>query len=127
LLRRLPLAARDAELLAPAPSMPPAPRMPPTLAPTVPAEETRRGFASMQREIKDLRRLLESELAHVSWNDKRLREPLQARVLEDLSSMDIAPDVAGALAALTPRRTNLEDPSNIPMALLLKLCRWSTS
>ena len=34
--------------------------------------------------------------------------------------MDIAPDVAAALAALTPRRTNLGDPSNIPMALLLK-------
>jgi len=96
------------------------PRMPPTLATPVAVEETRRGFASMQREIKDLRRLLESELAHVSWNDKRLREPLQARVLEDLSSMDIAPDVAAALAARTPRRTNLGDPSNIPMALLLK-------
>jgi flagellar biosynthesis protein FlhF len=84
------------------------------------ADETRRGFASMQREIGDLRRLLESELAHISWNDKRLREPLQARVLQDLSSMDIAPDVAARLAALTPRRTNLGDPSNIPMALLLK-------
>jgi flagellar biosynthesis protein FlhF len=103
-----------------APAAAPAPRMPPTLAPPVPAEETRRGFASMQREIKDLRKLLESELAHVSWNDKRLREPLQARVLEDLSAMDIAPDVAAALAAVTPRRTNLGDPSNIPMALLLK-------
>jgi flagellar biosynthesis protein FlhF len=98
----------------------PPPRMPPTLATPPAAEETRRGFASMQREIKDLRRLLESELAHISWNDKRLREPLQARVLEDLSSMDIAPDVAAALAVLTPRRTNLGDPSNIPMALLLK-------
>jgi flagellar biosynthesis protein FlhF len=74
----------------------------------------------MQREIKDLRRLLESELAHISWNDKRLREPLRARVLEDLSSMDIAPDVAARLATFTPRRTNLGDPSNIPMALLLK-------
>ena len=74
----------------------------------------------MQREIKDLRRLLESELAHISWNDKRLREPLRARVLEDLSAMDIAPDVAARLATLTPRRTNLGDPSNIPMALLLK-------
>jgi flagellar biosynthesis protein FlhF len=84
------------------------------------AEETRRGFATMQREIKDLRRLLESELSHISWNDKRLREPLRARVLEDLSSMDIAPDVAARLATLTPRRTNLGDPSNIPMALLLK-------
>jgi flagellar biosynthesis protein FlhF len=84
------------------------------------ADETRRGFASMQREIKDLRRLLESELAHISWNDKRLREPLRARVLEDLSSMDIAPDVAARLATLAPRRTNVGDASNIPMALLLK-------
>ena len=92
---------------------PPALRMPQLATPPA-AEETRRGFASMQREIKDLRRLLESELAHISWHDKRLREPLQARVLEDLSAMDIAPDVAAALAALTPTRTNLGDPSNIP-------------
>ena len=100
---------------------PPQPRPATTkLAPAPAAEETRRGFASMQREIKDLRRLLESELAHISWNDKRLREPLRARVLEDLSSMDIAPDVAARLATLTPRRTNLGDASNIPMALLLK-------
>ena len=88
--------------------------------PSPAADETRRGFASMQREIKDLRRLLESELAHISWNDKRLREPLRARVLEDLSSMDIAPDVAARLATLAPRRTNVGDASNIPMALLLK-------
>jgi flagellar biosynthesis protein FlhF len=95
-------------------------RRPPPLSTPAAAEETRLGFASVQREIKDLRRLLESELAHISWNDKRLREPLKARVLEDLSAMDIAPDVAATLAALTPRRTNLGDPSNIPMALLLK-------
>ena len=48
----------------------------------------------------------------MSWNDKRLREPLKARVLEELSAMDIAPDVAMALAALTPQRTNLENPSH---------------
>jgi flagellar biosynthesis protein FlhF len=98
----------------------PAPAVLVRQAPAPAAEETRRGFASMQREIKDLRRLLESELSHISWNDKRLREPLRARVLEDLSAMDIAPDVAARLATLTPRRTNLGDPSNIPMALLLK-------
>jgi flagellar biosynthesis protein FlhF len=118
---------------APAPRAAPAPARASEVRPTAPApavlvrqapapaaEETRRGFASMQREIKDLRRLLESELSHISWNDKRLREPLRARVLEDLSAMDIAPDVAARLATLTPRRTNLGDPSNIPMALLLK-------
>jgi flagellar biosynthesis protein FlhF len=98
------------------PTLPTAPAAPPAPA----AEEARRGFASMQSEIKDLRRLLESELAHISWNDKRVREPLRARVLEALSSMDIAPDVAARLATLAPRRTNLGDASNIPMALLLK-------
>jgi len=74
----------------------------------------------MQRELQDLRRLLETGLAGMTWSDKRLREPLQARVLEELSAMDIAPDVAMALAALTPRRTSLEDPSHIPLALLVK-------
>ncbi|HTV97384.1 MAG TPA: flagellar biosynthesis protein FlhF [Steroidobacteraceae bacterium] len=84
------------------------------------SDDARRGFAGVEREIKDLRRLLESELAHISWHDKRACEPLKTRVIEELSSMGIAPDVAAALAALTPARTNLEDPSSIPLALLLK-------
>jgi flagellar biosynthesis protein FlhF len=78
------------------------------------------GYGAMQRELRDLRQLLETGLAGMTWNDKRLREPLQARVLEELSAMDIAPDVAMALAALTPRRTTLENPSHIPLALLVK-------
>ena len=89
----------------------------PTAAPGIAAAG---GFVTMQREFKELRELLESELAHMSWHDKRLREPLQTRVLEELSAMDIAPDVALALAALTPRRTSLENPSHIPLALLVK-------
>ena len=34
--------------------------------------------------------------------------------------MDIAPDVALALAAQAPLRTSLDDPSHIPLALLVK-------
>jgi flagellar biosynthesis protein FlhF len=49
-----------------------------------------------------------------------LREPLKARVMEQLSAMDIAPDVAMALAALAPRRTTLVDPAHLPLALLVK-------
>jgi flagellar biosynthesis protein FlhF len=78
------------------------------------------GYGAMQRELQDLRQLLETGLAGMTWSDKRLREPLKARVLEELSAMDIAPDVAMALASLTPRRTSLEDPSLIPLALLVK-------
>jgi flagellar biosynthesis protein FlhF len=78
------------------------------------------GYDAMQRELQDLRRLLETGLAGMAWSDKRLREPLQSRVLEELSALDIAPDVAMALAALTPRRTSLQNPSHIPLALLVK-------
>jgi flagellar biosynthesis protein FlhF len=78
------------------------------------------GLGAMQRQLQDLRQMLETGLAGMTWNDRRLREPLQARVLEELSAMDVAPDVAMALAALTPRRTTLENPSHIPLALLVK-------
>jgi flagellar biosynthesis protein FlhF len=75
---------------------------------------------AMQRDIQDLRRMLETGLAGMTWSDKRLREPLKARVLEELTAMDIAPDVARALSELVPGRTTLENPSHIPMALLCR-------
>jgi flagellar biosynthesis protein FlhF len=78
------------------------------------------GYGAMQRELRDLRQMLETGLAGMTWNDKRLREPLKAKILEELSALDIAPDVAMALAALAPRRTSLENPSHIPLALLAK-------
>jgi flagellar biosynthesis protein FlhF len=97
------------------------PPRPAATAPTVfAARPDADSGAAVQREIQDLRRMLETGLAGMTWNDKRLREPLRARVLEELTAMDIAPDVAEALAELTPRRTALENPSHIPMALLCR-------
>jgi flagellar biosynthesis protein FlhF len=78
------------------------------------------GLGAMQRELQDLRQMLETGLAGMTWNDKRMREPLKARVLEVLTAMDIAPDVAMALAAHTPQRSSLDDQSLIPLALLVK-------
>jgi flagellar biosynthesis protein FlhF len=74
----------------------------------------------MKRELQDLRQVIETGLAGMTWNDKRLREPLRARVFEELTAMDIAPDMAMALAALTPQRTNLDNRSLIPLALLVR-------
>jgi flagellar biosynthesis protein FlhF len=75
---------------------------------------------AVQRELRELRQLLETGLAGMTWNDKRSREPLKARVLEELSAMDIAPDMAMKLADLTPRRSGVENPAHMPLALLLK-------
>jgi flagellar biosynthesis protein FlhF len=118
-----PIAAK-APVAAKPPAAPAAlrPAEAPAIPPRVqrPAAAADAGYCAMQRELQDLRRLLQTGLAGMTWSDKRLREPLQARVLEELSAMDIAPDVAMALAALTPRRTSLENPSHIPLALLVK-------
>jgi len=130
-----PPVSRSAVAAAPSPRAaaanpaPPAKAGPARRAPSVVARElaavavpqdSHRGFATVQRELKDLRHLLENGLANISWNDKRVREPLKTRVLEELSAMDIAPDVAAALAEMTPSRTGLKDISKLPMALLLR-------
>jgi flagellar biosynthesis protein FlhF len=88
--------------------------------PIAPAVRSDLAYGAMHRELQDLRQMLETGLAGMTWNDKRLREPLKARVLEELSALDIAPDVALALASRAPRRTTLENPSHIPLALLVK-------
>jgi flagellar biosynthesis protein FlhF len=105
---------------APAPAAAPTRAAAPAPRRAAPPARPDASYGVMQRELKEMRQLLETGLAGMTWSDKRLREPLQARVLEDLTSMDIAPDVAMAIAALTPRRTNLPDPSHIPLALLVK-------
>jgi flagellar biosynthesis protein FlhF len=98
-------------------------------APTAaaPARESSRApegsYHEMQRELKELREMLRGELAHMSWHEKRPRDPLQARVLEQLTAMDIAPDVAVALAARTPKVPDSKDSSNLPVELLATYLR----
>jgi len=118
------------------PAQPSVPKQPPKLIPAhfqrltmspEPVEALRRelppsqhSYGEMQRELRDLRQMVETGFAGITWHDKRMREPLKARVLEELSAMDIAPDVAQALAERTPQRTTLADPSHIPLALLVR-------
>jgi flagellar biosynthesis protein FlhF len=118
---RTPARAAPSTVSAPAPMSAPRPAMPaPGRAPAAAGADDTRGLALMQRELKDMRMLLESGLANLSWHDRRQREPLRSSILEQLSAMDIAPDVAAALAAQIPARTDLKDTSKLPLALLLQ-------
>jgi len=96
-------------------------------AATAPVRESPRApdgsYHEMQRELKELREMLRGELAHMSWHEKRPRDPLQARVLEQLTAMDITPDVAVALAARTPKVPASKDSSNLPVELLATYLR----
>ena len=115
-----PMATARATPAAPAPAPAPAPALAPGPVSARAAPRAAADYGAMQRELQDMRRLLETGLAGMTWNDKRLREPLKARVLEELTAMDIAPDVALSLAELTPQRTSLDNPSHIPLALLAR-------
>jgi len=80
-------------------------------------------YHEMQRELKELREMLRGEFAHMSWHEKLPKDPLQARVLEQLTAMDITPDVALALAARTPKVPNSKDSSNLTVELLATYLR----
>jgi flagellar biosynthesis protein FlhF len=84
------------------------------------ADRAEIGLGAVLRELEGVRQSPEAEFGSMPQNDKRVREPLKARVFEQLSAMDIAPDVATALAAQTPQRSSLEDPSLLPLALLVR-------
>src|ERR1700692_252213 len=107
---------------AAAPAVAPAAGAPTAAAPA--RESSRAGsYHEMQRELKELREMLRGELAHMSWHEKRPRDPLQARVLEQLTAMDIAPDVAVALAARTPKVPDSKDSPNLTVELLATYLR----
>ncbi len=106
-----------------APIVPPAPVIAVcTVTPVEPRREdpAQAVFAQLQTEMKDMRQLLESELAVLGWKGQRQRHPLNARVLEELTALDIAPDVTRQLAQNLPRRTTAKNPQHIPLALLVK-------
>jgi len=46
-------------------------------------------IVSMREEIKQLRGLLENQLAHLAWNDRERREPLPTEVMRRLSGMEL--------------------------------------
>jgi flagellar biosynthesis protein FlhF len=77
-------------------------------------------IVAMRREVEALRRMLEYQLARLAWDDLARREPFRAKVLRDLSSLDIAPDLARQLAGSMPAVTNPENASRVALALLLR-------
>ncbi len=77
-------------------------------------------IVAMRREVTALRRMLEYQLAKLAWDDLARREPFHAKVLRDLSSLDIAPDIARALVNALPAITNPEDAGRIALALLVR-------
>lgn len=69
-------------------------------------------------EIRSLRELLESQVAALAWNDFTRRQPLKARVLEELTNIGLARDIALQVVGELPDGLDAEQASRLPLAQL---------
>jgi flagellar biosynthesis protein FlhF len=87
-----------------------APPPPPALAPATPTPPLDFGAeASVALEIKDLRKLLETQLASLAWSDLNRQAPVRARLLRDLAKLGIDTQLASELAAEVSASANSQE------------------
>jgi len=103
---------------APPPAPPPDVREAPAAEPAQLELPPERG--DLGAEVRRLRELLETQLAALAWNDFTRREPHRARVLEELTRLGIARDVALGIADQLPPDFDAAQSSRLPLALLAR-------
>jgi len=74
-----------------------------------PVAESTVNESSVALEIKDLRRLLETQLASLAWNDMNRQAPVRARLLRELSKLGVDSILAAELADEVPTDSNSQE------------------
>jgi flagellar biosynthesis protein FlhF len=75
----------------------------PAAAPVATAAAPVAGQETLVGEMKDMRRMLEAQLATLAWNDLSRRSPVQAAMLKELAQLGITQDLANSLIRKIPR------------------------
>lgn len=75
-------------------------------------------IVAMRDEIRQLRGLLEDQLAHLAWGDMKRREPLHADVMRRLSSMEISSGLVEQISAPTVHARDEQHAWKLAMAEL---------
>ena len=71
-------------------------------------------------ELRTLRRMLETQLATLAWNDLTRRAPIQTEVLRQLTVLGLAHDLAGELVSQLPARMELAEAQRLSLALMTR-------
>jgi flagellar biosynthesis protein FlhF len=95
---------------------------PPLPQPQAPTE-------AMGRELQSLRRMLETQLAQLAWNDRTRRAPVHTELLRELSEIGIATDLADHIVGQLDGRIDLTQGRRFAIAglsqyLLVTGDRW---
>ena len=75
---------------------------------------------SVGDELKTLRRMLETQLATLAWNDLTRRAPLQTELLRQLSTYGLSGNLAAELVAKIPSNLELSEAQRLMLALLAR-------
>lgn len=75
-------------------------------------------YEGMQRELADLRAMLESQFSGMAWKDFGKRSPMQARMLREFTRMGLDADVAGEIVSRLPPEMTAAQSRYLPMGLL---------
>jgi flagellar biosynthesis protein FlhF len=76
--------------------------------------------SELANEVKDMRRMLEAQLATLAWNDMSRRSPLQAAMLKELAQLGISQDLAGSLARKIPPNLNFSAARRFALATIAR-------
>ncbi len=75
-------------------------------------------YQRMQREMTQLRQLLEAQLSSLAWNALDRRQPMRTQVLRDLTRLGIEADVAADILEDLPEGMSAEQSRYLPLGML---------
>jgi flagellar biosynthesis protein FlhF len=74
--------------------------------------------ADMNEELRTLRRMLETQLATLAWNDLTRRAPIQTELLKQLSTLGLGHDLCTELVAQMPAKVEFAEAQRLALALV---------
>jgi flagellar biosynthesis protein FlhF len=77
----------------------------------------------MNSELKILRRMLETQLEQLAWNERTRRAPAVAEMLRELTEMGVAPDLADRIVEQLPEQCDLASARRFAIAGLSQYLR----
>jgi flagellar biosynthesis protein FlhF len=76
--------------------------------------------SALANEMKDMRRMLEAQLATLAWNDLSRRSPIQAAMLKELAQLGISQDLANSLIRKIPRELGFSAARRFALATVAR-------
>jgi flagellar biosynthesis protein FlhF len=74
--------------------------------------------ANMSEELRTLRRMLETQIATLAWNDLTRRAPVHTQLLKELTSFGLSNDLAAELITQLPARLEFAEAHRLALGLL---------